>query len=93
MRYTELCRQSCEIRDLLQCKLGLALSKVNDFNGLKSCQILMLQCLFKGYTLSILISFLKEIEISLILMDFSLYLVHVLTCIVTSRGLLFRNSI
>ena len=35
---------------------------------------------------------LKEIEISLILMDISLYLVQVLTCIVTS-SLLFRYSV
>ena len=74
----ELSRQSCKIRGLLQCKLGLALSEINDLMGLKSCQILMLQRLFEGYTLSILISFLKEIEVSLILMDFSFYLVQVL---------------
>ena len=36
-------------------KLGLALSMVNDFKGLESCQILLSPCLFKGYTLSILI--------------------------------------
>ena len=41
----------------------------------------------------ILISFLKEIEIFMITMDFSFYLVQVLTCIVTSRGPLFRNSV
>ena len=79
---TELSRQSCEIRDLLKCKSRLALDKVNDFKGLKSCKILMLWCLFKGYTLSMLISFIKEIEFSLILMAFLLYLMQVQTCIV-----------
>ena len=79
---TELSRQSCEIRDLLKCKSRLALDKVNDFKGLKSCKILMLWCLFKGYTLSMLISFIKEIEFSLILMAFLLYLMQVRTCIV-----------
>ena len=49
----------------------------------------MSQCLLKEYTLSILISFLKVIEINLILMDFSLYLVQVLT----SKCLLFRNCL
>ena len=78
----ELSRQSCEIRDLLKCKSRLALDKVNDFKGLKSCKILMLWCLFKGYTLSMLISFIKEIEFSLILMAFLLYLMQVRTCIV-----------
>ena len=40
--FEALSRQSCEIRDLLQCKSGLALSEINDFKGLKSCKILML---------------------------------------------------
>ena len=40
--HTELSRQSCEIRDLLKCKFRLALKKVNDFKGLKSCKILIL---------------------------------------------------
>ena len=78
---TKLFRQSCEIRDLLKCKSRLALDKVNDFKGLKSCKILMLWCLFKGYTLSMLISFIKEIEFGLILMAFLLYLMQVRTCI------------
>ena len=77
----ELSRQSYEIRDLVKCKSRLALDKVNDFKGLKSCKILML-CLFKGYTLSMLISFIKEIEFSLILMAFLLYLMQVRACIV-----------
>ena len=38
----ELSRQSCEIRNLLECKSKLALDKVNDSKGLKSCTILML---------------------------------------------------
>ena len=53
----------------------------------------MSQSLFKRYTQSILISLLKEIELSLFLMDSSFYLVEVLTCIVTRRGLLFHNSV
>ena len=57
----ELSRQKCEIRDLLKFKSRLALDKVNDFNGLKSSKILMLCYLFKGYTLSMLISFIREI--------------------------------
>ena len=81
-----------KIRDLLKCKSVHALSKVNNFKGLISCQIWTAQCLFKEYTLSLVIPFLKEIEISLILMDFSLYLVQVLTCTVTSRGLLHSVS-
>ena len=36
----KLSRQSCEIRDLLKCKSRLALDKVNDLKGLKSCKIL-----------------------------------------------------
>ena len=75
-------RQSCEIRDLLKCKSRLALDIENDFKGLKSCKIFMLWCLFKGYTLSMLISFIKEIEFGLILMAFLLYLMQVKNCIV-----------
>ena len=70
----ELSRQSCEIRDLRKYKARLALDKVNGFKGLKSCKILMLRCLFKGYNLSMLISFMKEIWYSLMLMAFLLYL-------------------
>ena len=65
---TELSRQSCEIRDQLQCNIRLALDKVNAFKGLKSGKIL--------------ISFIKEIEFRLILMAFLLYLMQVRTCIV-----------
>ena len=79
---TKLSRQSCERRDLLQCNTRLTLDKVNDFKGLESCKIVMLWCLFKGYTLTMLISFIKEIEFSPILMAFLLYLMQVLTCIV-----------